>query len=271
MNEKLKRILLVESDQFLSMNLVVALSTGLVDRAVINICRTCENALATIRRQQTDLVIVNNQLICHSGGNFVSELHRIIPDMPVIFLTNAKENVAMGITENDKYINIEDLSQQQGLGNIYETVFSALRMNGHNNKSIADEQTSKAKVLVMDDDPNLLRIYRKALRKENYDVEVAITTQLAQELIENNKFDIFVCDIQVGKERGTDLLEKMKQKLHEDQTQTILCSAYGQYRYMSENVGADFFLEKPISLGTLMTLIERLVADHQPALMVPTH
>jgi DNA-binding response OmpR family regulator len=41
-----------------------------------------------------------------------------------------------------------------------------------------------------------------------------------------------------------------------------MCSAYGQYRYLTEEMGADYFLEKPISLGTLLTLINRLM-DHQ--------
>ncbi|MDH5508452.1 MAG: hypothetical protein OEZ02_14615, partial [Anaerolineae bacterium] len=40
--------------------------------------------------------------------------------------------------------------------------------------------------------------------------------------------------------------------------QIIMVSAYGQYRALTDEMGADFFLEKPISLGTLITLIGRL-------------
>ena len=37
-----------------------------------------------------------------------------------------------------------------------------------------------------------------------------------------------------------------------------MCSEYGHYRYMSEEMGVDFFLEKPISLVSLLALVNRL-------------
>ena len=82
---------------------------------------------------------------------------------------------------------------------------------------------------------------------------------MAKELLDRNEYDIFICDIHMGRERGTDLLSDYSEKLDKAKTQVVMCSAYGQYRYLTEEMGADYFLEKPISLGTLLTLVSRLV------------
>ena len=68
----------------------------------------------------------------------------------------------------------------------------------------------------------------------------------------------------MGRQRGTDLLSEFRENLKEANTQVVMCSAYGQYRYLTEEMGADYFLEKPISLGTLLTLVNRLMG-HQKA------
>ena len=49
-----------------------------------------------------------------------------------------------------------------------------------------------------------------------------------------------------------------------------MCSAYGQYRTLTEEMGADFFLEKPISLGALLTLINRLMNAKPAQRQLPT-
>jgi hypothetical protein len=46
-----------------------------------------------------------------------------------------------------------------------------------------------------------------------------------------------------------------------------MISGYAQYRDTCEEMGADFFLEKPVAVGTLVALVDRLTArrDSQPA------
>ena len=110
----------------------------------------------------------------------------------------------------------------------------------------------------MEDDRGLRRIYSKALRKTLYQVDEAATIQAARKLLEENDYAIFVCDIHMGRYRGTDLLNEFREKFEQKGTQVVMCSEYGHYRYMSEEMGVDYFLEKPISLGTLLTLVNRL-------------
>lgn len=114
-------------------------------------------------------------------------------------------------------------------------------------------------ILVMDDDKHVLRIFSKALRSRNYLVSQANSIQQARDFIDTDSYDIFICDVQMGNERGTDLLLEKGDNLSNNQTQIVAISAYGQYRDLTKEVGVDYFLEKPISIGTLLTLINRLL------------
>ncbi|MBW8012136.1 MAG: response regulator [Chloroflexi bacterium] len=118
---------------------------------------------------------------------------------------------------------------------------------------------SDGRILIMEDDPGLRRIYSKALGRTNYKLDLAPTVLDAREMIKKNKYKLFICDIHMGRERGTDLLTEFSDQLRESGTQVIMVSAYGQYRTLTQEMGADFFLEKPISLGTLLTLIDRIM------------
>lgn len=122
----------------------------------------------------------------------------------------------------------------------------------------------------MDDDAGLRNIYQKALSHRGYDVDLAATLDEARALISNYTYGVFICDIHMGEERGTDLLAEMGHTLKARGTEIIMASAYGQYRFMTEDYGSDYFLEKPVSIHTLVTLIER-VLDSGTGEEQPTH
>jgi len=113
-------------------------------------------------------------------------------------------------------------------------------------------------ILVMDDDVHVLRIFSKALKSRNYLVSQASSIQQARDYIDTDSYDVFICDVQMGNERGTDLLLEKGESLSNSRTQIVAISAYGQYRDLTKEVGVDYFLEKPISIGTLLTLISKI-------------
>ena len=42
--------------------------------------------------------------------------------------------------------------------------------------------------------------------------------------------------------------------------QVIMVSSHPQYRQVCKKIGVDFFLEKPVAIGTLVALVDRLMA-----------
>lgn len=125
-----------------------------------------------------------------------------------------------------------------------------------------NQDPSKMKVvdvLLMEDDFHTSRAYSKVLAHAGYTFDIAPTLEEARDFLTNNTYHIFICDIQVGKDSGLDLLEQYKYKLAERETKVVVASAYGNYHYMTEELGTDFFLHKPISMEVFLTLIRRLM------------
>ena len=104
------------------------------------------------------------------------------------------------------------------------------------------------------------RLYYKALRSAGYEVNTAGTVQEARDILTQVHFDLLLCDIQMGDERGTDLLNEYAGALFTSGAQVVIVSGQPQYRDMCIDLGVDFFLEKPVAIGTLVTLVDRLTA-----------
>ena len=127
-------------------------------------------------------------------------------------------------------------------------------MNSNNN-----HENGKKDVLIMEDDHYITNIYSKALTRVGYSFDIAKTMDQARVCLDRTIYSVFICDIHMGNERGTDLLPEYLETFAENDTKVVMASAYGNYRVLAGEAGADFFLEKPISLGTLFTLIDRLL------------
>ena len=113
-------------------------------------------------------------------------------------------------------------------------------------------------ILIMEDDSGLRRIYSKALQRSDYQVDEAPTITAARELLKAKEYDIFVCDIHMGRELGTELVAEFGETLKESDTQVVMCSAHGEYRSQTKEMGVEYFLEKPVSLNKLLSLIHSL-------------
>ncbi|KAA3643507.1 MAG: response regulator [Chloroflexi bacterium] len=119
------------------------------------------------------------------------------------------------------------------------------------------------RILILEDDPVLNDIYFKALNAKGYQVDSAQSMEAARSLINSNPYDVFLCDVRIGKQHGTDLLVEYKDLFATNGTQTVVASAFGQYRFEIEEIDKELFLEKPVSLATLTSLIDRLVNDNR--------
>jgi CheY-like chemotaxis protein len=124
-----------------------------------------------------------------------------------------------------------------------------------------DDAAGARRILVMEDNDDLRRLYGKVLRKGGYAVYPAATVEEARTLLRQGRFDVFLCDIHMGDERGTDLLRQQIDSLREQGTQVIMVSGEAQYRPLCEELGVDFYLEKPVALEPLVRLVDRLTAQ----------
>lgn len=109
----------------------------------------------------------------------------------------------------------------------------------------------KGKILVVEDERKLSEVMNLYLKKENYDVQCAFDGEVAEEVLENNEFDLIILDIMMPKKDGWSLLRKIKSK---GDTPVILTTARGEEedRVFGLELGADDYMVKPISMRELI-------------------
>lgn len=114
------------------------------------------------------------------------------------------------------------------------------------------------KILVAEDDSEVRWSLTKFLKKEGFSVFEAKDGLEASALLVKDKFDLVITDLNMPNFSGEDLL-KFTTKENID-TKFIIITAYGdcQSFWKAIKMGAYEYLNKPVSLDELLTLIKKL-------------
>ena len=116
----------------------------------------------------------------------------------------------------------------------------------------------KKRILVVDDDVNILRVFKNILEKEGYIVETVETGKDALEKIRKEKFSVCLVDVKLPDMDGTELLLKMA---NGSETIKIIVTGFSSEEVgkKAADYGADDFLVKPVKAEELVaTVRERL-------------
>jgi CheY-like chemotaxis protein len=114
----------------------------------------------------------------------------------------------------------------------------------------------KTRVLVVDDDAELLDSYVFALEDSGYDVARAASGKQALALVGPVRPDVIVTDISMPEMDGLELLDRLRSEFGDAAPPTIVCSAFRITRERVLQHGARSFLTKPVDLATLKDCIE---------------
>jgi DNA-binding NtrC family response regulator len=104
---------------------------------------------------------------------------------------------------------------------------------------------AKRRILIIDDEPNLLESFKIGLEIKNYAVTIASSGSEALSICEEKNFDAVLLDVRMPGMDGLETLQKLKQ-LRPDQV-VIMLTAHGSLESAVEagRQGADDYLEKP--------------------------
>jgi DNA-binding NtrC family response regulator len=115
----------------------------------------------------------------------------------------------------------------------------------------------RATILLVDDEKNILSTLSRALRVEDYEVDVAGTAELALEKARARRHDAFVLDVNLPGASGLELIERLRaEKLGGP---ILVMSGQGSIETAVEATrrGAHDFLEKPIGTERLLVSLAR--------------
>lgn len=127
-------------------------------------------------------------------------------------------------------------------------------------ETATETRGASAKILVVEDDRMVCRMYEKALAKSGYQVSMADTFQVAEELLGSQNFDVIISDICLDGQNGMVLLESSKAQ--NPDTPVILVTGKPTIETASAAVrlNAYEYLVKPVSLEVLCKAVERAAA-----------
>lgn len=116
------------------------------------------------------------------------------------------------------------------------------------------------RILIADDEPYLIRSLSFVLRKEGYQVEIAMDGLEALEMVRRLKPRLLFLDLQLPKMDGFEVCRQIKNNPELRDTYIILLTAKGQDedRQKGLAVGADEYLTKPYSPKEIITHLRNL-------------
>jgi len=111
------------------------------------------------------------------------------------------------------------------------------------------------RILIVDDDQNILEVISTGLEDAGYQVDAARNASEAVVKSESNNFNLALVDIRLPDMEGTKLLTKMKETRPE--MITIILTGYPSLQNAIEavNNGADAYLLKPVRMKDLLNVV----------------
>tara|TARA_B100000745_G_scaffold185557_1_gene121632 strand:- start:219 stop:587 length:369 start_codon:yes stop_codon:yes gene_type:complete len=117
------------------------------------------------------------------------------------------------------------------------------------------------KVLIVDDDPNILDLLKNRLESQSYDVTTCENAINAMETVEKENPNLIILDIMMPGIEGTKLCWILKKGEKYNKIPVIIISAKesSDVKRAKEIVGADAFLTKPFEAEELLAKARELL------------
>ncbi len=125
---------------------------------------------------------------------------------------------------------------------------------------------SAPKILIVDDEPHMLRVTEFSLRRGGYQLIIGRNGREAIELAEREQPSLIVMDVLMPELDGLGALRLLKQSPKTASIPVIMLTARGHVmtRQDAEDSGASLFLTKPFSPNQLLTEAKRLIDAQAP-------
>ena len=122
---------------------------------------------------------------------------------------------------------------------------------------------ARAKLLVVDDDRNLLEIIRMRLESLDYEVTAIRDEEQAKQAVTANTFDLAVIDLQLANQDGISLMEDLR-RMSPD-LPVIILTAHGSIESAVEAMqrGAATYLTKPFDARELSLHVDRALENRR--------
>lgn len=212
-----------------------------------------EEGLEKIKNEKPDLVLLDILMPKIDGMEVLRILNKegILPGLPVIIISNSGQPVEI---EKTLELGIRDYLVKANFDpeEVVQKVNSII--NKENNKNENKSEIKKTKILIIEDDQLLLDLCSTKLRKDGFDVDIAIDANTGMEKIKQ-KPNLILLDIILPGINGFELLEKIKNDPDKELSQIPVI--------ILSNLGQESDVQRGISLGAKDYLVKASVTTDE--------
>ncbi|MBF7092300.1 response regulator [Flavobacterium sp. ALJ2] len=117
------------------------------------------------------------------------------------------------------------------------------------------------KILIVDDEPNIVMSLEYTFKKNNFEVFIARDGQEALDILKNHFPDVIILDVMMPRVDGYATLEQIKKDERLQHCKIIFLSAKNKEQDIEKglSLGADLYMIKPFSLKKLVEQVKILI------------
>ncbi|MBE9576644.1 MULTISPECIES: response regulator transcription factor [Flavobacterium] len=117
------------------------------------------------------------------------------------------------------------------------------------------------KILIVDDEPNIVMTLEYTFKKSNYEVFIARDGQEALDILKTNFPDVIILDIMMPMVDGFATLEQIRKDDNLQHTKVMFLSAKNKESDIEKGLalGADAYMTKPFSIKKVVEKVEELL------------
>ncbi len=117
------------------------------------------------------------------------------------------------------------------------------------------------KILVADDEPNILTALEFLLQRNGYDVQIARNGEEALQLIESGPPDLVLLDVMMPLRSGYEVCRRIRERTDWTHIKIVMLSAKGRDAEVTKGLamGADLYVTKPFSTRELVDKVKALL------------
>lgn len=117
------------------------------------------------------------------------------------------------------------------------------------------------RILIADDEPNIVVSLEFLMKREGFDVQVAVDGEAALQAIATQLPDLILLDIMLPKKDGFEVCQQIRANPQWQSLKVVMLTAKGRDTEVSKGLalGADAYMTKPFSTRDLVAQVRQLL------------
>ena len=119
------------------------------------------------------------------------------------------------------------------------------------------------RILIVDDEPNIVVSLEFLIKREGYEVAVAADGEAALRSIEEKQPDLVLLDIMLPKKNGFEVCQAIRANPAWQEVKVVMLTAKGRDTEVAKGtaLGADAYMTKPFSTKDLIAQVRQILGE----------